>query len=387
MAITTTYSQYDTFSTTLYASPDVEVHPDEWCWMDVAQNHLMQDQHLFPTSIDCRNPKKSIASFINRRWKPVTAIQPQHVALTETDSALDGILSALLDRDDGILMLLHEFQPLSLPTSASIIPVEVDGIDPLSLAAVASYRRDLAIFEHCTGRKARAIVIRNPHPLLGRCYPISAIIELMKLCREYDLHLVSDERHWHSVWKNTIDDTASVPFISILSVNTEGIVDANYIHAVWGFSPGDHLDDGVEAIISQSTRRIHTTTGHGSYSPIANLLEDYTSIDRYLQLKASRTTSAFEYVTLFLRHHRIPYEDGCNAGVFLWLDLKTRFLQLHPERQEEGDLHGVIKDGLIRHRVKLADGAPPGWFGLVFTHPDAYLTEALSRIVAAVTGC
>ena len=72
-------------------------------------------------------------------------------------------------------------------------------------------------------------------PALGRCYPEDVLREYMKLCSRNGLHLVSDEIYALSVWKNPhLPDATG--FKSVLSINTDGLIDPSMVYVVWGLS-------------------------------------------------------------------------------------------------------------------------------------------------------
>lgn len=57
----------------------------------------------------------------------------------------------------------------------------------------------------------------------------------MQLCQKHNLHLLCDEIYALSVWKNP--EAPDAPeFTSALSIDTEGLIDRNRVHAMWGMS-------------------------------------------------------------------------------------------------------------------------------------------------------
>ena len=69
----------------------------------------------------------------------------------------------------------------------------------------------------------------------GRCYPRDTLVGLMKLCQKYQIHLLSDEIYALSVWKNE-DAPKAEPFVSVLSIDTTGIIEPDLVHVIWGMS-------------------------------------------------------------------------------------------------------------------------------------------------------
>ena len=61
------------------------------------------------------------------------------------------------------------------------------------------------------------------------------MIEFMKLCQKYQIHLLSDEIYALTTF-NTEDIPNPTPFTSLLSIPKEGIIDAGLCHIIHGLS-------------------------------------------------------------------------------------------------------------------------------------------------------
>lgn len=70
---------------------------------------------------------------------------------------------------------------------------------------------------------------------IGRCYSENVLKEYMKFCSRNGLHIISDEIYALSVWNNPRLPNAQV-FVSILSIDLEGIINPSFVHTVWGLS-------------------------------------------------------------------------------------------------------------------------------------------------------
>jgi aspartate/methionine/tyrosine aminotransferase len=71
--------------------------------------------------------------------------------------------------------------------------------------------------------------------MTGRCYTSEVLRAYMKLCQKHSLHLLCDEIYALSVWEN--EKAPDAPeFMSVLSINTNGLIDANLVHVMWGMS-------------------------------------------------------------------------------------------------------------------------------------------------------
>jgi aspartate/methionine/tyrosine aminotransferase len=71
--------------------------------------------------------------------------------------------------------------------------------------------------------------------MTGRCYTPEVIKAYMRFCQKHGLQLLADEIYALSVWKN--EKVPDAPeFTSALSINTDGLIDRNLVHVMWGMS-------------------------------------------------------------------------------------------------------------------------------------------------------
>ena len=71
--------------------------------------------------------------------------------------------------------------------------------------------------------------------LMFRCYPREVMIEYMRLCQKYKIHLISDEIYAFTTFP-TEDIPNPTPFVSLLNIKTDGIIDPELCHVVHGMS-------------------------------------------------------------------------------------------------------------------------------------------------------
>lgn len=411
-------------------------NPGGYVNLGVAENVLMHDvlsKHIhdniqMPTGYLTYNDgptgskrlKNALCHFLNRNLHPVRPIEPAHLAVTNgVTSAIEQITFALTDPGDGVLLgrpYYGAFVPdIVLRPKAELVSVDFGTVDPLSLDAITAYREALIKFQRETGRPVRAIVLCHPHNPLGRCYPRDFLTEMMKLCQEHRIHLVSDEIYALSVWENKIDtDIPSTPFESALTFNlttttcSKGgddeptIIDPSLLHVLWGMSK-DFGANGLRlgVIISQSNPRLHAylqQVGPYSYPSqiaehvVSNILEDDAFTDEFLQTNRNKLAEAYKFVVTFLKKNGIPYAQGANAAFFVWVDLGSAWRKYHPDnnRTDEGsDIGRTVMKRLLAKRVFLADGAvfgseKSGWFRIVFSQSRELVELGLERILSAV---
>jgi 1-aminocyclopropane-1-carboxylate synthase len=403
---------------------DPQSNPNGFFNVGVAENSLMHDVLLEQINKQLDLPAKyltyneggdgstrlkmAISRFLNRHFVPVTPIQPSHLIVTNgVSSAIEHLSWAFADPSEGILLgkpFYGQFIPdLALRPGTEVVQVNFNGRDPLGSAAVENYERALQHFQSRTGNKVKALVLCHPHNPLGRCYPKETIIELMRLCQKYHMHLISDEIYGLSTWDNHID-TCPAPskFRSVLSIDTEGIIDPRLIHAIWGMSK-DFGANGIRVgvIISQANTDLENSlSGPSLYSYVsglsdyiaANILEDDSFADRYIEANREKLEISYHFVVKILRDHGIEYAPGSNAGFFVWVNLGKKYLENRQITKYEGlDMTQDIMERLLERKVFLASGnafgsEEPGWFRIMTAQPLEYLKEALRRIEIAISG-
>jgi hypothetical protein len=69
----------------------------------------------------------------------------------------------------------------------------------------------------------------------GRCYPRETMVEYMRLCQKYNIHLLSDEIYGLTTFA-TKEVPNPTPFTSLLSIDKTGIIDPSLCHVVHGMS-------------------------------------------------------------------------------------------------------------------------------------------------------
>lgn len=128
----------------------------------------------------------------------------------------------------------------------------MEGVDLFSHASVDKYAAAVRKAES-QGINVRALWLCNPHNPLGisyekgasqgvgdtdkaqgQCYPREVLKGYMGFCQEHHIHLISDEIYGLSVFD--INDSAAVPFTSVLSIDPTELIDLNLLHVFYGMS-------------------------------------------------------------------------------------------------------------------------------------------------------
>lgn len=348
--------------------------------------------------------RRALANFLTTHFKPHKPLEAAHIAVTNgVTSAIEHMVWTFANPGEAFLLGQPYYgafpNDIKLRPGAALIEVKFGDIDPMGMDAVKNYEQAVLDAKK-RGVKVKGLMLCSPHNPLGRCYPREVLLEYLKLCEKYQIHLVSDEIYGLTVWQNKEDKSPpQVPFHSILSFDLNGIINPALVHAIWGTSK-DFGANGlrVACMISQSNAAFHeaiTTVALFSSASsvadhiVANLIEDTPFIEQYITTNRQRLSTAYSQVIAFLRQHNLQYTPGSNAGFFIWVNLGEAYLRKHPQRKGEGGLTKEIMNALLEQKLYLASGEmfgseTPGVFRIVFSHPPEYVQEALQRMVKAI---
>lgn len=397
-------------------------NPDGYVSLGVAENRLMHSelQEYINKNLEVSQfgftygdgttgskvLRKSVARFINRHFKPARPIDMSMVTVTNgVSSAIEHCSWAFANQGDAFILgkpYYVAFLPdMSRRTDVDVITVNFGQIDPLSIEAVGKYEEEILKAKE-RGVTVKGLMLCSPHNPLSRCYAKEVLIEYMKLCQKYRIHLVSDEIYALSIWENKEDKTASNDFVSVLSIPLEGIIDSYLVHVLHGMSK-DFCANGLRMgwIISPDnvafnktlkSITIQSSTSSITDDVVAKILSDDTWTDNYIKVNQQRLSESYSFVVKFLKQHQISYAPGANAGFFLWVDLGKIYLEKHPDRKSEdgsSELTHEIMTALLKHKVYISSGLAfgaetPGLFRIVFSHPTEYLEEGLERLIRAI---
>ncbi|KAK5322099.1 hypothetical protein LTR70_003946 [Exophiala xenobiotica] len=435
---------------------DPETNPDGYASLGVAENALMHEEmtkylneniHLQPNDLTYGNGgkgtkklKEAMARFLTRKLKPVVPFEASHICITNGVSpSVEHLSSIFADAGDAFLLGQPHYgafiPDIELRPETKVAQVSFGDTDPLSLKAVSAYERTI---ESCKSmnQKVAGLMLCNPHNPLGRCYSREYIIELMKLCQKHQIHLVSDEIYALSVFRQSDPtDDSVIPFTSLASIPTDGLIDPALTHVLYGLSK-DFGANGLRlgCIASQHNPDLHNAlTSVSIYSYISSLadsiatklLSDDEFVDWYSAENNKRLEKHYDLVVAWAEEHGIEYAKGVNAAFFLWVNLgktydrsvqqgkiearevdKEKKLRLRrvedsaneppeapaeaePNDEAGNDIDVVVNDALLEQKVFLASGVQfgserPGWFRIVFSQDEKLLRLGLSRIEKAL---
>ncbi|KAK2755777.1 putative secondary metabolism biosynthetic enzyme [Arachnomyces sp. PD_36] len=409
---------------------DPESNPDGFISLGIAENALMHKEmadyiHKSFNITDhaltygdgfsgSKRLREAISAFVNRNFEPLHPTLPEQVTVTSgVTNAIEACAWGLGDHGDGFLLGRPYYGafPSDLGTRAGVkaVGVSFGDVDPFGLGAVSKYEEAL-LRSRQEGVPVKALLLCSPHNPLGRCYPRDVLIELMKLCQKYHIHLISDEIYALSVFENS--EAPDAPrFVSVLSIDTTDLIDPHLVHVLWGMSK-DFGANGLRigCVISQSnphflqalqTNAVFCYPASLSDHIAANVLEDQDFNTKYTKTNQLRLSENYHFTISFLKKHGIPYYPGSNAGFFVWVNLRPSFEnslsesmkdKLKLEGSKEVDsrkLSARIMEALMEKKIFLASGESfgtdeEGWFRVVFAHPKEYLSMGLQRMLDVV---
>lgn len=395
-------------------------NPNGYLSLGVAENTLMHDvlaSHIktsaaslptdaFTYTDGYQRLGAAVSRFLTRHLKPVTPIEPAHLEIVNGCTTGIGNL-ALCFTDPGDYILLGRpyytafLDDATLRTGAKMAEISYPpGEDPLGPDCVKRYE-DRILEIQAAGGKVGALILCNPHNPLGRCYPRAVLIDFLKLCEKYSIHLISDEIYALSLFTNTLDThPAPTPFESILSIDPAGLIDPARVHVLWGMSK-DFGANGIRCgvIISQRNAAVHAALQPtGLFASISSLtehaaaciLEDDAWVEAYVTENQRLLGEYYAHIATWATSNGIDYAPGANAGFFIWMNLGKKYLQHHPEAKG-GDLDQLTMNALLENKVFLAAGFrfgadEPGWFRIVYSQERGFLDSGLARVLEALTG-
>jgi aspartate/methionine/tyrosine aminotransferase len=183
-------------------------------------------------------------------FNPVVPIEAKHLYLTAGCTAvLDQLFWSLGDEGDGVLIGMPMYtgfiHDMKVRANLTLVEVSLKNYDPFSKEAVSRFEEELLKAEKA-GTKVCALLLCTPHNPLGqlhpfvssltrRCYPRETMIEYMRLCQKYQIHLISDEIYAFTIFP-TEDIPNPTPFTSLLNIPKEGIINPSLCHVLHGMS-------------------------------------------------------------------------------------------------------------------------------------------------------
>ncbi|KAF7946168.1 hypothetical protein EAE96_009171 [Botrytis aclada] len=336
--------------------------------------------------------RSAMATHMNATFHPHKDVTEEHVTFATGVTALNEACAINL-ADEGEALLLGMpiygsfYHDLTMTTKCKIVYAPFRGIDQFSVGAATQYEH--ALLDAATkGIKIKALMICNPHNLLGSCYTIACLKELFIFCEKYQLHLISDE-----VYALSVFEASGTQFTSVLSVDPTGLLNSDRIHVLYGLSK----DFGAAGLrlgclvtynkqLSNATRNIGRFHWPSELScAIAiKILEDRSFTTEYIGKSHMLLNEQYILATQILKRAGISYYDRGNSGFFLWIDLSP-FLEIQDrDNKDLWEAENMLSSELLKAGVEMSAGfayhnEKPGWFRVIFSDEREVLEEGLRR--------
>ena len=400
-------------------------NPDGFVNLAVAENSLMHrelttyinEKIVFKSDIltygcggiGTQDLRSAVASFVEQKFETFAPLSHEKVVCTSgLTNAIESITYAVADTGDGILLARpfygsFPYVMLERPGVKSIY-VSFGDMDPFDPESIVAYQTALEKASK-EGIKARAILLCNPHNPLGRCYSKEYLRNLIGFAATHNLHVISDEIYALSAYPSS-------SFTSVLAMDTSDLIDADLLHCLWGTSK-DFGASGIRigAVISHNEQLLSSIASRGLFNfpsaaadcIVAQVLADTPYVDSYLVENTLRLEKAYTIVVDFLDAEKIPYISSGGAGFFLWINLRKAienrgfdFVGNAPAAlptgnvlKQQSDINLDIVARLFQQKIYLASGdafgsEQPGWFRIIFSHPEAIMLEGLTRLKRAI---
>ena len=258
-------------------------------------------------------------------------------------------------------------------------------INPTSVEAVKQYEAALLQAER-EGTRIRAVLLASPHNPLGRPYDVAALEGLLSFCSKYNIHLISDEVYAKTIFPSQ-DIPNPPPFVSVLSLDIEKLIDPSLVHVLYGMSK-DWCANGTRAgaIISpynpELMKALGTIASFTRASSMAeqawlNILEDEEWLASYFQSFTAKMTIAYDSCANALKENNIPY-NPVSAASFIWLDL-SRFLKENTAEAELDLGWKMVNGGVWLGLGRTFHSEKHGNFRLTFATPEADFKLGMDR--------
>ncbi|MDI1490388.1 MAG: hypothetical protein OHK93_001590 [Ramalina farinacea] len=388
---------------------DPNTNPTGWCNVGVAENYVMtkvvasfinenvaSSFHLTAKDFSYDTGpwgtdrlRNAMAHHINRLFKPHSPIHPSDLLFANGCTSLCEMLGfTICDPGDTILLSRPIYQAFKadfgLKAQVPCEFVSFNGADQFDLPGVSCYE------EH---------IIKAQNE--GKCYTPEAMVAFMKLCNKHGIHLVVDEIYAMSVY-DVPTGPPSTSFNSILSFDTDAYINPNYLHLLYGMSK-DMAAGGIRlgclwtrnADLMRAMMVITNFhwSGNANEKIASLMLEDEKWMDWFLDLSRSTLAQANTLSQQLLSEHGIGFQEGSNAGLFLWVDLRKWCKKVDPTLKlgddgfwagEEALTKILASKKILLTNGKDMDAEEPGWYRFIFSQEEHVVREGIKRIVAAI---
>ncbi|MCJ1399124.1 hypothetical protein MMC11_002326 [Xylographa trunciseda] len=367
--------------------------------------------------------RAALSDLFNDHFKPFRTVEPNQIVVASGVSAvIDLVAFATADSNDGFLigrpLYTGFYSDLDARSKVRLLPVSSGregGVDPMGEGMVEYFEKEF-MRQKEEGVRVRGVIFCNPHNPLGKCYSEATIKAYLRFCQRHHIHFISDEVYALSIFSTPTNST-SQSFVSVLSLDLQGLINPELVHVVYGMSK-DFSSNGFRAglLLSQSNAAMmwsirSVAVFNWSSSIVDNLwttlLEDKPFLKYYISENQKRLGEAYAQVTSWLDQRGIEYARGGNSGFFVWVDfsnvlgidtqagteemmgklnLETGEVSRIASSTNTGNkLEARFQEKLVHEGVYFASGESffaerNGWYRITFSMPSDLLEAGLQRV-------
>lgn len=226
-------------------------------------------------------------------------------------------------------------------------------------------------------KKAKAILLCNPHNPTGRVYTKEELEQIAELAHKYKVLIISDEIHSDIIYKGNKHLTIS-EVSEYAKANSITMIAPSKTFNIPGLSTSVAIIPDDKLRYSFYTKLRALGLHEGNAFGIVALEAAYTKCDTWLDELVVYLEDNMDYVLSYLKENIPEVKTSKPEGTFLmWLDFSSY-----------GD-HTIIHQNLIKNNVMLVDGLIFGEEGnghlrLNIGCPRSILIEGLNRISKAI---
>ncbi|KAI9154667.1 1-aminocyclopropane-1-carboxylate synthase-like protein 1 [Paramyrothecium foliicola] len=347
-----------------------------------------------------RRLREAIAGHIEETFKPALSLNGSEIQIFQGVTALHSNLAwALAEPGEGILVTRPVYGRLGLDlgneNDVKVVYTE-NNIQDAMKPSIVDKMEEAVTKAEIQGTRIRAVMIVNPNNPLGRYYSREAIVEIMKFCQRRRLHLISDEVYALASFQadGHVSETLP-PFTSVLSIDTQGLIDPNLVHVEYGTSK-DFSAAGLRlGILITRNPAVLRATGalarfHEPSGPTVAIstamFEDREWCRSFLDFTKEKIARAYGIATAKLRELGVEFFDA-NSGFFVYIDMSPWLPP--PDTAPNGTLSNREREYLLAERL-LAGGVfmhpgeegalEPGRFRMVYTQQENIIELGFDRI-------
>ena len=317
-----------------------------------------------------------VKDWMQRRYDIDIDVKPI-IPIPKVLTAISRLIQTLSEKEDAIVLqtpVYHAFRPVIEDNERVIVD------NPLIKDATTHrYIMDLGHLEETFKKGAKMMILCSPHNPVGRVWTYHEIRDLVKLCKAYDVPLISDEIH-SDIIMDSSDFTSTARFFDIYE--KIAVLNApSKTFNIAGLQSGNMIiqNEALRKKVSKALKAIHMSMPN--ILSMKALKAAYTECDYWVDAQNTHIKTNFEMMKKTLESTFNDIKITPLEGTYLaWLDIgftgltSSDFKKRLAEEKQMVVAKGVkFKDGTNTHiRLNLACS-------------ESMLKEGLKRLTDFIT--